>query len=569
MKFIKFQLNKLILNNVKLFKWQSIFVKYVAIIAGFLIIPSTILFLLYNYNVSKSSFLSNSKLALNYFDNTVQSCDSIYTTLYDSNNFKSYFFTDDEKTTAENIDNIYNILSNAGITNPYYDSVYIYDKQRDYILTLNGSAYYDRFHDIECFENYDVDSSIVYRNIDRISNTYPVLTFYHRIMYEGVDCGIIAININAKLLSDLLFKNDITVDFTDSNGNIVFSSNTENIGKVNNSSDSYKKDSLKIRNFNNVYSNSLNSCNLYMVAAAPVLEFASPFQIFGLILLIILCCIVVAFTITMQYYTAISKILSITSDPYDTNENHKNERTNELTIIANNISNLQRENKNMELDLAKQISLLKNSQMVALYTQINPHFIFNTLQIISLLALKDAKEDTELTKIINKFSNMLRCTLDTKTYFVSVDEEIKITENFVDIINLRYKNKFSIIYEIDENVRKQTILKFSLQPIIENAIKHAFPKKTDKDCIIKIKIHKEKENLAICVEDNGIGIEKTILDELNYSMRYSDTIAESSGIGISNINMRYKIIYGNEYGCYINSQPGIGTTVKIKLPCES
>lgn len=567
MKFIKSQFTNLILNNVRLFKWQSIFVKYITIITVFLIIPSAIFMLVSNYNISKASFLSNSELTQNNFDNALQSCNSIYSSLYDSNHFKSYFFADDEDIIKENINNIYSLLTNATITNPYYDSVYIYDKQRNYVITLNGSSYYDRFHDIDCFEKYDTDSSIVYRQIDRISNTYPVITIYHKILYEGVDCGLIAVNINAKLLSDLLFKNSETIDFVNHTGNVVFSSNSEKIGQYKYNIDDFKNNDATIKNHNMYYFNTLNSCNLYLISVAPILKFSSPFQALGLIFLIIICCVAVAFIITMQYYTAISKILTITSDPYDTKESSIPERTNELTIIASNISNLQRENKNMEMDLARQISLVKNSQMVALYTQINPHFIFNTLQLISLLAMKDAKQDTALTKIIHKFSSMLRATLDTKTYFVSVDEELKITENFVDIINMRYKDKFSFTYEVADNVKELTILKFSLQPLIENAIKHAFPKKTDKACIIKTKIYKEEENLVISVQDNGVGMESTKLEELNSVLRYSDSITESSGIGISNINMRYKIVYGNEYGCFVNSQPNVGTTVKIILPC--
>ena len=494
MKFIKSQFTTLILNNVRLFKWQSIFVKYVTIITVFLIIPSIILVLIFNYNISKTSFLSTSDLTLNNFDNAVQSCNNICSSLYDSNHFKSYFFSYDEDVVTENINNIYSTLTNVTVTNPYYDSVYIYDKQRNYVITLNGSSYYDRFYDIECFEKYDTDSSIVYRQIDRINNTYPVITIYHKIMFEGVDCGLIAVNINARLLSELLFKDSETVDFVNNNGVVVFSSNTEKIGQYKYNIDDFKNNDMKIKNQNMVYINTLSSCNMYMISSAPILKFPSPIQALGLVFLIIICCAAVAFIITMQYYTVISKILSITNDPYDIKGGSISEHTNELTIIAGNISKLQKENKNMELDLARQISLVKNSQMIALYTQINPHFIFNTLQLISLLAMKDAKQDTDLTRIIHKFSNMLRTTLDTKTYFVSVNEEMEITENFIEIINMRYKNKFSVIYEIDDNAKSHTILKFSLQPLIENAINMLSQRKPTK-IVLLIQAYTRKKKI--------------------------------------------------------------------------
>lgn len=566
MKYIKSKFSKLILNNIKLFKWQSVFVRHLTIITVFLIIPSTIFMLVSNYNISKARFISNSNLILNNFDHIIQSCDSIYYSLYDSNDFKSYFFSSDEGIIIENVDKIYSLLKDASLTNPYYDSVYIYDKQRDYVLSLDSSAYFENFFDAKCFEDYTDGTSVAYRYINKNNNTYPVITLYHKIMYENVECGIVAINMNSTLVSDLLFKESENVDFVNSKGMTVFSSNSKNIGKVVHKMDDFSATKIKF-GYGNIYLyNSLSSCNLYMISQNPIILFSSPSQAIILIMLILLSCILVAFIITMQYYTTISKILTITSDPYNDSNDSESTRNNELTIIANNIGNLQRENKNMEINLAKQISLLKNSQMVALYTQINPHFIFNTLQIISLLAMKDFKKDTELTRIIHKFSNMLRCTLDTKTYLVSVNEEIEITNNFVEILNIRYKNKFSFEYDIEENVKNHTILKFSLQPLIENAIKHAFPHKTQKDCTVKIKIYKERNNLIMSVTDNGVGMDEYEIKQLKSKLNSSDSIPESSSIGISNINMRYKIIYGNEYGCEVISAPQQGTTIKIILP---
>jgi two-component system sensor histidine kinase YesM len=210
--------------------------------------------------------------------------------------------------------------------------------------------------------------------------------------------------------------------------------------------------------------------------------------------------------------------------------------------------------------------LQKEAQYDALYNQIRPHFLFNTLNTISLLI--KCKRDTEAIKSIEELSVMLRGMINTDKD-ITLAAEMKIVESYLSL-QKRRRDSLSYSIELEPALREYMLPALTVQPIVENAYIHGCDPKGD-PAVIRISTFSDDEYLYIRVEDNGIGIEKEQLDTIVQNLQNSEDIAEpqtSLGIGLVNISKRIKLKFGDEYGLQISSEPSKGTVVTVSLPSE-
>ncbi len=208
-------------------------------------------------------------------------------------------------------------------------------------------------------------------------------------------------------------------------------------------------------------------------------------------------------------------------------------------------------NTRNEIKLEEQNRLLVEARMAALTSQINPHFLFNTLNSISSLI----RTDPELARMmIHKLSSILRRLLRRHETFAQLREELAFIDDYLSIERVRFGDKLEIIKEVDESVLDAMVPSMLLQPIVENSIRHGVGPKVDGGTI-RIRGFREDGRLRIEVRDNGVGIPPEKMGEL-----YEE------GIGISNVNERMKVLYGSAYSLRIQSRPGEGTKVEIELP---
>lgn len=204
-------------------------------------------------------------------------------------------------------------------------------------------------------------------------------------------------------------------------------------------------------------------------------------------------------------------------------------------------------------------------QFELLASQVNPHFLFNTLETIRMRAL--LANQTELNDIIFKLGQTLRYSLETPSTTTTLDNELKHLQDYLEIQHFRFQDKLNYSIQVHPNLNLQKIIliPFILQPIVENAVIHGFATKK-KGGKIEINVFTRNNNLIISVSDNGCGIPKERLETLNKELAsYKDTI-NSSHIGIHNVNNRIKLYYGHEYGLHIESIEGKGTVVTIQIP---
>lgn len=211
-----------------------------------------------------------------------------------------------------------------------------------------------------------------------------------------------------------------------------------------------------------------------------------------------------------------------------------------------------------------------DSEFKALQAQINPHFLYNTLESINCLA--KLKEEKEISEMVKGLAKMFRYSIKQENEFVTLQDEIEHVKNYILLQALRYEDKFDIHYIIPEHLLKAKVIKLILQPVVENAIYHGIEKTSEKG-LIRIEAYSEENNLIIVVSDNGAGIEKNKLMDLKNQLEMdmgdlSRLDNNSKSIGIINIHLRLRLYYGDSYGLEIGSVEREGTTVKLVLPMK-
>ncbi len=209
-------------------------------------------------------------------------------------------------------------------------------------------------------------------------------------------------------------------------------------------------------------------------------------------------------------------------------------------------------NTRIEMNLEQNQQHLLKARMDALTSQINPHFLFNTLNTVSSLI----RFDPDMARgVVLKLSNILRRLLRKHETFVPLRDEIEFIDDYLDIEVIRFgRDKLQIFKEIDENTLDVFVPSMLLQPIVENAIKHGLAPRVEGGLIL-IRTRRRDGRLSIEINDNGMGMSPERLTEVY-----------GGGIGISNVHERLRLLYGDQFEMDIRSQPGDGTQIRIEIP---
>ena len=221
-----------------------------------------------------------------------------------------------------------------------------------------------------------------------------------------------------------------------------------------------------------------------------------------------------------------------------------NETTRKVEELMHEVTNSKLLNKEMEFK--------------ALQAQINPHFLYNTLDAIGWLCEEERCQDA--VEMVNALAKLFRISISKGHELITIQKEVEHAKSYLKIQNFRYKNQFSYDFQIEEDCLQYYCNKITLQPIIENAIYHGLDRMVDEGHI-QIRIYSEGEDVIFRVEDNGVGMS----EEQCRSILHKEP-GDNSGIGIKNVNDRIKIYFGKEYGLSIESELDVGTCVTIRMP---
>lgn len=574
--------------NIRHFKFNSIFLRTFLFITALTVIPFIVLSIMFYSNTLKNIreeiTLENSYIfdnSVNIIDRTLIEVDALSSSLASNESTQLYTINN---VSTDSFKTISQLAKTLPIIYRYIDSIYIYSEPTDTVIMDNNSIPLSDLSDTDWISAYRAVTSPKGTIIPRSkNNVYPqLITIIKPIYVADEKKGAIIMNINAQSIYNSMlyqqYKDGRLFFLVNADNKIIISSelsyfNTypDNIGLNTLTIESNPKNSVyEINDKNYVVLSGDSAISDYKYISAYPLELykhklsTMKLQIIGILLLLMIIIFILAYVASVRSYSPLNEIISFLDNSQPPADSIEEEDKNELMYIINSIQTHINDKTKMAEILEERMKLLRKSQYDMLQTQINPHFLYNTLETINWMAYNMSNSENPVSKSLINLASFFRNTL-TSGYFVSIENEIKYTKEYVNILALRYGDLFDIEWDIDESILSYTIIKICLQPIIENAVYHGIKQKNDKG-LIKIKGLCDDNNIILIVSDDGIGIEKDALDELNKTLSETSFTNEKSHIGLSNVNQRIKIIFGDSYGIHVESTVGVGTDVYVTIP---
>lgn len=277
--------------------------------------------------------------------------------------------------------------------------------------------------------------------------------------------------------------------------------------------------------------------------------------------------VLLTIAISVLLITMIPKKISVSLSPINKllgNEQGVNDRKNSmnLTHVTEQIVSLLGHNADLQSSVGSKIEELRQLNTKALQYQINPHFIYNTLNLVNTIAVRDFGNDHDIAAIMRKLSKILRYSLDTSSDLVPLAKELEHTQCYIDIMQKCYPNLFNIKQQIPNYLLDCEVPRLSFQPLIENAIYHGIHPKGSGT--ITLSVNQLENKLTVCIYDTGIGMTPEQISSLKLDLQYSNI--QSTHIGLANIHRRIQLLFGESYGLSVNSEKNHGTCVTETLP---
>lgn len=221
---------------------------------------------------------------------------------------------------------------------------------------------------------------------------------------------------------------------------------------------------------------------------------------------------------------------------------------------------VERINELIHENYVKQLTI-RDTEFKALQAQINPHFLYNTLESINWTA--KLSNQTRISQMVEALGSLLRTSINLKEPLIPLGKELDIISHYVTIQKFRFDERLDFQLDVPDKVLYCSIPKLSLQPLVENAINYGLEQMID-TCTIKIHSYIKDDLLFVSVEDNGPGMEQQMVVQL----LNGEVKTKGSGLGLKNIEDRIKLLYGETYGLMVESEPNKGTKVTLMLPYE-
>ncbi|MBP3359540.1 MAG: histidine kinase [Clostridia bacterium] len=580
-----------IFRNIRNYKAHSIFVKCFVLEIILTLLPFLIVSGFYYGNVKKSAWdqmiLENEFLIYEVRDITdtiLNECDMLCTYIANTDAVQMFMVNDwfSEKEAGSYFE-VDDLLKGIPLIYGYIDSVYVYSEYNSRIYNAGRWSSAAEFRDKGWLEDYKKTDNQYGRVLARVkNNNYPYLiTVIKPVIIDKEKKGAIVFNINSSQLYKSVSSTSLdslpTIYLTDNDGKVLMSGTDSDFSV--NISELYPdigSENLSVSELKNSAGDEFlvsvidsGRYGLKYVNATPMEEYAGKISrmllqivliLFGLLIL----SLIFALCVSVVVYKPVDEIIAVIDDPESFDFANVRQQ-NELKYIVSNILSHVRANNEMKEELERRLGLLKQSQIGMLQAQITPHFLYNTLETINWMAVDAAGgADNEVSCAVTSLARLLRDTVSSSDYLVSIDKEIEYTNNYIDILELRYGDMFDVDWDIESGMGKYSVVKICLQPVIENAVYHGLKPK-GRDGLLTIRGKLFDEYILFEIEDNGVGMEPWQTEQINDRLHARDYINDKH-IGLYNVSRRIRIIYGDEYGLYVTSEKGKGTCVGMTFP---
>ena len=200
---------------------------------------------------------------------------------------------------------------------------------------------------------------------------------------------------------------------------------------------------------------------------------------------------------------------------------------------------------------------LRKTELSALQAQINPHFLYNTLDSVAWMC--EVGRTREAIEMVNSLARLFRISISKGHELITVDQELQHAECYLKIQKFRYKNQFNYSFKVDESLKGYLCNKITLQPLIENSLVHGLDMSEEGEILIEV--YEDGDDIVMAVSDNGVGMTEEQCEEI-----LRKDVNRKSGIGIKNVNDRVKVYFGDKYGVTISSELDEGTRMELHMP---
>lgn len=492
-----------------------------------------------------------------------------------------------EKNYQESTDNVVEIIRKYTQINQYIKKVYIYSNINDQIIdgikAQDASKYMDKGKWYSIYKSMPMNSRCVLANGEEgILFCQPVNTL------QQDNIGIVVFEIDLQRVVDLLEKEGILQSgiffMVDISGEVIYCSRQDYaslsldakkeykdyIGRAQMRESGYTDSDSAI--FVSVVESEYKSWKYALIKAQAAYEEergTSQDFLFSAILISLLTSILASYIITTITYRPIKHIVEAIEKPEQyLSDSEVSERSNELMYITSNILNTLSSKEEMHKELESRMEAFRKMQTLALQFQMDPHFLYNTLETIKWSAIEEIGAGNRVSKLITKTAKLYRVALETDDIILTLKEELDYLNLYIDILKARYGQQIQFLWHIDENLYKYNVIKMCIQPLVENAVSHGL--RYTKYCgTIAVFAYREDDKLCVAVENDGQGMSEGKMRALNKELQYKYEF-DGTRVGLRNVNERIKLIYGNEYGASIqwkNEAERTGTRVIITFPC--
>lgn len=596
-------------NNQKFKKTLSMRVKFFYksffINAQLLLMP---LLIIGPYSIYKSS-VDNTRAIERSMMQTLNQCSSTMEALYTQLDNAKLFFASNPRvklqlhkafnekslslSSLRNIENLSLYFQNLMFTDPYISEIYVYyanDYQRVYktsagvfrpLTELENTSW------LQQFKNDNADFWIEVRSSKtgiRLDETPKSLFFYQQIYsrstHRPIGVLIFEFNLNklAKYFDTLMQYQNQTIYLLDHSHSLVYTNNGDDhseqvlsalLSSLNSISDNQDFFDIEIEETpcKAAFLQSARNNGLTYFTYTPSSEiYKSTKSLSNTYVFLTLCAVglsvLLAFYKSRKEYRYLCTILDIFSNPAASQHyfDHMHQRSsNPFEYIIMNIIRLFVQQDYLKIQTSQKEYKIQMLKMHALQHQINPHFLYNTLNSIYWETVKMTGSENVCSTMVSNLSSVIRYSLSDPLENVSVREEIDYLKKYLEIMKLRYPNKFNVEFRVEPRCENYPLKKMILQPLVENSIYHGIKEKegVGKICI---GVRSFKNSIAVFIFDNGAGIQPATLKQLQNQIVSADEIIQQH-MGLANTNLRLKLAYGDDSRLHIKSEEGVYTFI--------
>ncbi|MBO5197671.1 MAG: histidine kinase [Lachnospiraceae bacterium] len=475
--------------------------------------------------------------------------------LYESNYFSAQY--------RENAEWVKGRIEDYKIHYPYVKSICLYSKRNQLVLDDTEIVSIEEIEG-RGYKWYDID------RIFPMEDPYTLVGDDGNIMFcaplyreESIAAGLLVVNVDTAVLGNRLEREAAPAArsffILDISGQAMYCNNEENllgahkqyyqrlIGKARNAESSMEEaeNSTKVVS---VSSSIHRSWKYALVTDKPLYtEEMGKLRnlLVGSVITGVLPSLLVAYLITVVTYRPVKKILNVVEKPEEYIYNER-EASNEVLYITSNILNTIDRKEKMEDELTNRLQSLRVAQSLALQFQVDPHFLFNTLEMIKWTTVEDMGSGNRASRQLTKVARLYRIALESDNMILPLKEEIEFLHLYIEILDIRYDGSIRFEWEIDEKLYDCRVVKLCIQPLIENAVKHGLKPK-NYNGTIWIRAERVGETMCICVENDGVEMSVSEIAAMNHSFAGRNGFQDAR-VGLLNINERIKLLYGLEYG---------------------